>query len=112
MLHKIAMAAGVCASLAAPAIAASPTDLALFGKDPGQERVFACYTRHYDKAHLKAHPQQNVTDMTLLVDSRVDDQRYYELSMGVGFRKVKTAFETNGGCSGTIDGQHLLNLAK
>jgi len=92
-----------------PAFAVSSTDLALFGKDLGNDRAFACYERHYDPAHLKAHPKQNVTDMTLLVDSKVDDQRTYDLSIGVSFRKVKTQFQVSGSCSGTIDGKALLD---
>jgi len=95
--------------LAGSAHAASNTDLALFGKDPGGDRAFACYARHYDQLHLKLHPKQNVTDMTLLVDSSVDDQRYYTLTVGVGFRKVADQMMVSGSCNGTIDDQALLH---
>ena len=105
----IAMTAGLLGLSSVPAAAASLTDLSLFGKDPGQDRAFACYTRHYDASHLNAHPQQNVADMTLLVDSAVDDGRHYNLSLGVNFRRVKNEFDVTGSCSGTIDGKKLLN---
>jgi hypothetical protein len=95
-----------------PAVAASGTDLTLFGKDPGQDRAFACYTRAYDPAHLKAHRQQNVTQMMVLIDSAYDSEsqaRTYGLMMGVHFRKLNSQFEAGGGCSSTIDGKALLN---
>ena len=47
----------------------SKTELTLFGKDPGDARALACYTRSYDATHLSAHPKQNVTNMSLLIDS-------------------------------------------
>ena len=64
-----------CAWLAAsslPGMASSDSDLALFGRDPGKDKVYACYARRCDAAHLKTHPKQNVEDMTLLVDSYID----------------------------------------
>ena len=112
MRRQFAVCLGLLALAVAPVRAASTTDLDLFGKDPGQDRVFACYTRVYDAAHLKAHPLQNVRDMTLLVESRFDDEsaeRNYTLAMGVHFRKLTTQLMANGGCSGSIDGQSLLN---
>jgi len=90
--------------------AGSGADLALFGKDPGDGEAFACYSRHYDKAHLAAHPQQNVGDMTLFVNSFVDPEmgRQYLLEMGVRFRERSTLFQISGGCS-TIDGKNGLS---
>ena len=109
------LALSLCAAalLTAPTLAASDTDLTLFGKDPGKDTAFACYTRVYDASHLKAHPKQNVTRMSLLVDSYLDssyapDTRYYTLSIGVNFRKVKKPFEVSGSCSGATDTAGLL----
>ena len=98
----------------APSYAASSSDLALFGKDPGKDKVFACFTRVYDAAHLKSHPKQNVTDMTLLVDSSVDDgddsaTRSYRLEIGVNFRRVSKPFEVSGSCSGAVDDRGMLH---
>jgi hypothetical protein len=90
---------------------AGPADDALFGKSAGDGRVFACFIRHYDKAHLKSHPQQNVTDMLLLVDRAAladEGSDWYALSLGVNFRKVDTQFQVAGGC-GAGDGKTLLN---
>jgi hypothetical protein len=86
-----------------PAVAAGPSssDVELFGKDPGKERALACFTRRYDAAHLKAHPRQNVTAMTLLVNSYIEeslDDRLYNLEIGVSFRSVKQRFQVTGGC--------------
>ena len=102
---------GLLGLSALPAAAASTTDLDLFRHDPGTARAFACYERHYDAAHLKSHPRQNVTDMTLLVDSTVDERRSYSISIGVNFHKVKNQFDVSGSCDGTIDGKSLLNCA-
>ena len=98
----------------APSCAASASDLALFGKDPGKDKVFACFTRVYDAAHLKSHPKQNVTNMTLLVDSYIDDgdesaTRYYGLEIGVNFRKVGKPFEVSGSCNGAVDNGGMLH---
>lgn len=94
----------------APAFA-GPADDALFGKSAGEGRVFACFVRHYDNPHLSTHPQQNVTDMLLLVDRAAladEGSDWYALSLGVNFRKVKTQFQVAGGC-GVGDGKTLLN---
>ena len=66
--------------------------------------------RHYDGAHLAAHPQQNVDDMTIFVNSFVDPEagRQYLLEMGVRFREISTPFQTSGGC-GTVDGKKGLS---
>src|SRR5262245_14013636 len=94
-----------------PATAASDSDLALFGKDPGKDKAFACYVRHYDTEHLKSHPKQNVSDLTLFVNSFVDAEagRQYTLQIGVHFRKHATFFQVAGGCSPGGDGKNALN---
>jgi hypothetical protein len=90
---------------------ASESDLMLFGKDPGESKVYACYARHYDAVHLQTHKKQNVRDMVLFVHSYVDGDsgRQYLVQMGVTFRKFKTGFQTGGGCSPTEDGKPGLN---
>ena len=89
----------------------SQSDVSLFGKDPGNDRVFACYKRHYDADHLAAHPKQNVSDMTLLVDSQMelDAARSYLLTIGVLFRKHDHLFQVSGGCDSSVDGRNALN---
>lgn len=113
MPKLLTIACGLLLLAAVPAHAESSVDTQLFGKDPGKDHVFACFTRHYDAAHLKAHPKQNVTDMTLLVNSNfgdeTDDARSYSLTMGINFRSVKTQFQAYGGCSGTDEAQKSLN---
>lgn len=102
--------AAVALGAASPVLADATTDTQIFGKDPGKERAFACFVRHYDTAHLEAHPQQNVTDMLVLVDSSYDadsQSRSYGLTLGSNFRDVKKQFQSYGGCSGTIEGLKL-----
>lgn len=97
---------------ATAAQAGAVSDTTLFGKDPGDLRAFACFTRHYDEAHLKAHPKQNVTDMTLLVDSTYDysadePSRSYALGIQVNFRKVDKPFDVSGSCSSSAGDEPL-----
>lgn len=95
----------------AVALAATDSDVAFFGKDPGKDKAYACYVRRYDAAHLKSHPKQNVGDMTLFVNSFVDGDsgRQYSLVIGVHFRKKATLFQLSGGCSVGSDGKNALN---
>jgi hypothetical protein len=104
----------VTGALLLPAVAeagAGENNLAFFGKDPGQTRAFACYTRRYDADHLAAHKQQNVRDMTLLVDSNVDPDagRGYALAVGIHFRDLDAQFQSGGDCGVADDGQGALN---
>jgi len=110
MPKLLAIALGLAALTAVPAYADSAVDAQIFGKDPDKDHVFACFTRHYDEAHLKAHPEQNVTDMLVLVDSSYDAEsqsRGYGLTLGSNFRGMKTQFRSYGGCDGNVEGQKL-----
>ena len=94
-----------------PAFAAGvQNDELLFGRDPGKDRVFACFTRQYDAKHLSQHAAQNVTAMTLLVDSSEDADygRQYVLSIGVNFRGVDEQFQVSGSCGLDDEGNKLL----
>jgi hypothetical protein len=104
----IGAAAAFLAASCAGADAANDGDIALFGRDPGNKTAFACYTRHYDPAHLAGHPKQNVVDMTLFVNSYVDGERQYLLSIGVRFRAAPNLFEVEGGCNKSADGKNTL----
>ncbi len=95
----IAAATGIPAAHAAgPAV--STTDLALFGKDPGEERATACYVRRYDTAHLKAHPAQHVNQMLMFVNSEIDANvgRLYTLEIAVNFNGLDKPLRVTGGC--------------
>jgi hypothetical protein len=111
LITTIATAVVLLAASAAAEAAGSGSDIALFGKDPGNDKAFACYTRHYDAAHLAGHPKQNVRDMTLFVNSSVDTElgRQYALDIGVRFRSRKALFQLSGGCSASVDGKAALN---
>jgi hypothetical protein len=107
---KSMLFAAFAALVATPALA-GPADVVLFGKEPGAEEALACFIRHYDAPHLTAHPQQNVTDMLLLVNKPVaeaDSERWYTLSLGVRFREVENQFHVEGGCSAMDNGTQLL----
>jgi hypothetical protein len=90
--------------------AGAQNDEMLFGRVPGKDRVFACFTRAYDAKHLSQHEAQNVTQMTLLVDSSDDADygRQYTLSIGVNFRGVDEQFQVSGSCGLDAAGNKLL----
>jgi hypothetical protein len=109
-MRTLVVALSLALAAATPALA-GPADVVLFGKEPGNDEALACFIRHYDAAHLKAHPQQNVTDMLLLVNkpkAEGADDRWYTLSLGVHFRDVKNQFHVEGGCSALDNGTQLL----
>jgi hypothetical protein len=111
LIQTLSSAAALLAASCLSAAAVSDSELALFGKDPGKDKAFACYVRRYDAAHLKSHPKQNVADMMLFVNSFVDSDtgRQYTLGIGVHFRKKATLFQLAGGCSAASDGKNALN---
>jgi hypothetical protein len=74
----------------------------LFAGVPGKGKKSLCFTRFYDAAHLKSHPDQNVTAMLLLVTAKPNAETNaadYEMSLGVRVRKKKTQYESSGYCS-------------
>jgi len=111
MIATLASAVGLLTASSLGAAADPESERALFGKDPGKDKAFACYVRHYDKAHLKSHPKQNVVDMTLFVNSYPDAEmgRQYTLDIGVHFRTRPAQFQLSGGCSAAMEGKTGLN---
>lgn len=95
--------------LSAGPVLAGPLELQLFGQEVSEETLAACYVRHYDEPHLKVHPQQNVTDMALLVSGVPDGAGggIYGLGIGVNFRDVSNQLQLSGGCGVGEDGQML-----
>jgi hypothetical protein len=112
-MQRILIAAAILAAGGgASALAGeAETNVAIFGKDPGQGKAYACYTRLYDAAHLKSHPNQNVTAMTLLVLSSMDSEngRQYNAEIGVKFRALTPQFQSGSACSLSSDGKSALN---
>jgi len=113
-MNKAIMIVGL-ALLALPfagaAHAAGTTELDLLGKDPGNTEAYSCYVRHYDAAHLASHPQQNVRNMSLFVDSRPDDSigRTYQIEIGVDFRREKAPLQISGSCMTNVDGKQAMS---
>ena len=96
-------AASLAGSTALAAGAATPEEFAkrLLGREPGKGSTYACFSRLYDPAHLTAHPQQNVREMIALVVYTKDpkeDQKEYDLRLGVTFRKRTHMIQAQGDC--------------
>ena len=95
------------AALAAGSAAATEPDTQAFAKRLfGHEvavkgKTYACFTRRYDAAHLRQHPQQKTTAMKILVSAEMvpeDKQPNYSFTLGVTFRDRKGHFDTAGSC--------------
>jgi len=80
----------------------------IFGRDPGTGAANACFVRHYTKAHLAGHPDQNVTDMLVFVSKPEGTDPYYSLSMQVNFRQLNKPFQVAGSCGVSSEGKSAL----
>lgn len=80
----------------------------IFGRDPGTGDAHACFVRHYAKAHLKSHPEQNVTDMIAYVGKQPGPDPYYMINLQVNFRQFNKPFQVSGSCSQSTDGEQTL----
>jgi hypothetical protein len=86
------------------AVAGEGSDVVrIFGRDPGDGAAHACFVRRYTKAHLKSHPDQNVTTMLAYVGKQEGSDRYYAISLQVNFRQLNKPFQISGGCSESAD---------
>lgn len=94
--------------LAGRAYAAGASEFDLLGKDPGKDAAYSCFTRHYDAAHLSSHPRQNVTNMSVFVESTYnaesDSHRDNFLKIGMNFRHLDKMFVVDGSCE-MVDGK-------
>ncbi len=64
-------------------------------------KSYACFARHYDRAHLAKHPKQKTTAMKLLVTAELvpeDKALNYSFALGVKFRDRKGKFNSSGSC--------------
>jgi hypothetical protein len=74
----------------------------MFAGDTGKAKLYACFVRRYDAAHLKQHPQQKVSAMKLLVTAAPapeDTKLAYSFRLGVTFRDRSGNFESMGDCA-------------
>ena len=100
-------------ALCGPATAESESRISALGPilapQPGNK---ACYSRAYDAAHMKAHPQQRITAMKFLLSvaaydpkaagaAKPEDLYYYTFAMSVARRGDKRLLRTSGDCNGS-----------
>ena len=102
------LALGVFAATAGPSLAQESDVVKIFGRDPGKGDAHACFVRHYTKAHMKSHPEQNVTDMIGFVSKQEGPDAYYSIQLQVNFRNMKKPFQVSGSCSESQDGKKSL----
>jgi hypothetical protein len=73
----------------------------LFTQHPDKPAANICMVRHYDKAHLAAHPNQNVTDMLVYIGKHVGEENgyiNYNVDAGVRFRDSRKNWSFSGDC--------------
>lgn len=77
----------------------------LFAQHPDKPASHICMVRHYDKAHLVSHPDQNVTDMLVYIGKRAGEQdgyASYDVNVQVKFRDSRKPMTFSGGCGREI----------
>jgi hypothetical protein len=96
-----ALVAGIVPAAADPAAPSDQLMHRVFGKPLGDRKIYACFIRRYDAAHLAQHPKQKVSGMKVLLAAERDAQdESLRLSfrMGVNLRNRKGTFESAGDC--------------
>ena len=115
MVQKLIFPLLTAMLIASPFVAAAahadPAEIALLGRDPGTKSAYACFVRHYDAAHLASHPQQNVRDISMFVQSVYQPaqgsdaaSRTDSIELGFNFKGVKRPIQATGSCS-VVDGE-------
>jgi hypothetical protein len=110
---RVMMGCLACLPLIAGAGAASAGNSrleALFNNQPNGPVANLCYVRHYDKAHLAAHPKQNATDMLVYFARKNGEEAgnfYYIFGGQVKFRDSGKAYTFDGNCDPTPGKQGL-----
>jgi opacity protein-like surface antigen len=100
MRMLLASIALLAAGLPAAVQAGTADDVVrIFGRDPGAGPAYACFVRHYSKAHLASHPDQNVTSMLAFVSRQDGVESYYGVNLQVKFRQLPKPFQVSGSCS-------------
>jgi hypothetical protein len=96
-----ALVAGMAAAAADPAMPADPFVQRVFAKPLGNEKIYACFIRRYDAAHLAQHPKQKVNSMKVLLSAErnaEDESLRFSFRMGVTFRNRSGTFQSAGDC--------------
>lgn len=89
------------ALLATPSLAGEIATENLFGRDPGNNAAYACFSKTFDEAWLKARPEQNVTRMIVFVARRSgEDAVWHTGNMEMHFRDSTATYQVSADCSG------------
>jgi hypothetical protein len=100
----LAIAAAATGGAAASESGADPFVVRVFGTEPGQHKVWACFTRTYDAGHLAQHAKQRVSAMQLLLRAERDadtKEISYRFTLGLKLRDRAGQFTSSGGCGRT-----------
>lgn len=88
-------------ALAAPALASDPGAEKLFGRDPGERAAYACFSKSFDADWLKAHPEQNVAKLMVLVSRRTSEGTvWHDGNLEIRFRDSAATYHVTAGCGG------------
>ncbi|GAB1478325.1 hypothetical protein MASR2M74_08710 [Paracoccaceae bacterium] len=90
-MRRLALALSL---LATPALAESPR-AAMFPSDA------SCYLRHYDKAHLASHPQQQVSEIAIGPQTGSFESDVLSLTVALSLRGVSEIYTRTAYCENT-----------
>jgi len=98
---RLTVAAFAMTMLAAPTLAGDIGAENLFGHDPGNNPAYACFSRTFDEAWLKARPEQNVAKLTVFVSRRTSDGTvWHDGNLEIRFRDSAATYHVTAGCGG------------
>ena len=101
---RLALLAFLGSALAVPAMAGDVMAEKFYGRDPGNAAAYACFSKTFDEAWLKAHPDQNVARLTVFVARRSgEDSVWHSAEMEIHFRDSKATYQVSADCSGEGD---------
>jgi hypothetical protein len=97
---RLASMAILASLFAAPAMAGDLGAANMFGRDPGSDIAYACFSTTFDEGWLKAHPDQNVSRITVFVARRTgEDAVWHSGNMEMHFRDSAATYQVSADCS-------------
>lgn len=110
---RLASIAFMASLLAAPAFAGDPGAERLFGRDPGEDAAYACFSKTFEADWLAAHPGQNVAELTVFVSRRTSDgTAWHDGNLELRFRDSAATYQVTAGCGARTEFSAAVSIAR